>query len=214
MTVEYIERVYNSYSGIYDLLFGKVFQSGRELGPELLQLEPGSRLLEVGVGTGLSLPLLPRNIDYVGIDLSKKMLDQARKRANSLGLRKARLIKMDATRLDFPDQSFDRVFAAYFISTVPDPVAVVQEMKRVCRPGGYIVFLNHFQSEHPVMGMIDKLYSPIFYRVGFKTDLNLQQLMKATGLETEIVEPIGMLGHWKAVRCINPAPISVPVAAG
>ncbi|MSU03775.1 MAG: methyltransferase domain-containing protein [Pedosphaera sp.] len=204
MSVEYIERVYNSYSGVYDFFFGKVFQSGRELGPELLALSADTKLLEVGVGTGLSLPLLPRNVEITGIDLSEKMLDIAKKRAADLNLKNVKLLKMDATKLDFPDQSFDRVFAAYFISTVSDPVSVVKEMKRVCKPGGYIVFLNHFQSEHPVMGTIDKLYSPLCYRIGFRTDLNLRKLMKDTGLEVETIEPVGILGHWKAVRCVNP----------
>jgi phosphatidylethanolamine/phosphatidyl-N-methylethanolamine N-methyltransferase len=203
MSVEYIERVYNRYSGVYDFLFGKVFQSGRELGPELLELFPSAKLLEVGIGTGLSLPLLPRNVEITGIDLSQKMLDQAKKRADSLNLRHVQLLKMDATQLDFPKDSFDRVFAAYFISTVPNPVSVVKEMKRVCRKGGYLVFLNHFQSEHPVMGFCDKVISPLCYRIGFRTDLNLRNLMREADLEIESVEPIGMLGHWKAVRCIN-----------
>jgi phosphatidylethanolamine/phosphatidyl-N-methylethanolamine N-methyltransferase len=202
MSVEYMERVYNTYSGVYDFLFGKVFQSGRELGPELLELFPGAKLLEVGIGTGLSLPLLPRNIDFTGIDLSQGMLDQAQKRADQLKLRRIELLKMDATKLEFPDHSFDRVFAAYFISTVPDPVRVVHEMKRVCKPGGYLVFLNHFQSEHPVFGAMDKLWSPLCYRVGFRTDLNLRELMEETGLDIEICERIGLL--WKAVRCVNP----------
>jgi phosphatidylethanolamine/phosphatidyl-N-methylethanolamine N-methyltransferase len=202
MSVEYMERVYNTYSGVYDFLFGKVFQSGRELGPELLELFPGAKLLEVGIGTGLSLPLLPRNIEFTGIDLSQGMLDQAQKRADQLKLRRIDLQKMDATRLEFPDHSFDRVFAAYFISTVPDPVRVVHEMKRVCKPGGYLVFLNHFQSEHPMLGLMDKLWSPLCYRVGFRTDLNLRDLMDETGLKIEICERIGLL--WKAVRCVNP----------
>jgi phosphatidylethanolamine/phosphatidyl-N-methylethanolamine N-methyltransferase len=197
-----MERVYNTYSGVYDFLFGKVFQSGRELGPELLELSPGCKLLEVGIGTGLSLPLLPRNIDFTGIDLSQGMLDQAQKRAQELGLRRINLQKMDATNLEFPDHSFDRVFAAYFISTVPDPVRVVHEMKRVCKPGGYLVFLNHFQSENPALAVLDKLWSPLFYRVGFRTDLNLRQLMAETGLQLETCERIGLL--WKAVRCVNP----------
>jgi phosphatidylethanolamine/phosphatidyl-N-methylethanolamine N-methyltransferase len=203
MSVEYMERVYNRYSGVYDFLFGKVFQSGREMGPELLDLAPGAQLLEVGVGTGLSLPLLPRNIDITAIDLSQKMLEQAQKRANSLGMKRVNFRKMDATNLDFPDATFDRVLAAYFISTVPDPVRVVHEMKRVCKPGGYLVFLNHFQSEHPFIGLIEKLYSPICYRVGFKTDLNLRKLAKECGLRIEIEEPIGFGGLWSAVRCVN-----------
>src|SRR5690349_14627913 len=203
MSVEYMERVYNTYSGVYDFLFGKVFQSGRELGPELLELSPGSKLLEVGIGTGLSLPLLPRNIEFTGVDLSQGMLDKAQERAESLRLRNYRLLKMDATRLEFPDQSFDRVFAAYFISTVPDPVAVVKEMKRVCKPGGYLVFLNHFQSENPFFGFIEKLYSPLCYRLGFKTDLNLRKLAAQCGLKIEIEEPIGVGGLWSAVRCVD-----------
>ena len=202
MSVEYMERVYNTYSGVYDFLFGKVFQSGRELGPELLDLSPGSNLLEVGIGTGLSLPLLPRNIEFTGIDLSLGMLEKARERAEQLRLRNVKLMKMDATRLEFPDATFDRVFAAYFISTVPDPVAVVKEMKRVCKPGGYLVFLNHFQSENPFFGFIEKLYSPLCYRLGFKTDLNLRKLMDQTGLKIEVCEPISVL--WHAVRCVVP----------
>ena len=196
-----MERVYNRYSGIYDFLFGKVFQSGREMGPELLELFPGAQVLEVGVGTGLSLPVLPRNIDITAIDLSEKMLEKAKERAESLGLKRVSFRKMDATNLNFPDASFDRVFAAYFISTVPDPVRVVNEMKRVCKPGGYLVFLNHFQSEHPFFGLIEKLYSPICYRVGFKTDLNLKKLANECGLKIEIDEPIGCGGLWSAVRC-------------
>lgn len=201
MSVEYMERVYNRYSGIYDFLFGKVFQSGREMGPELLDLFSGAQLLEVGVGTGLSLPLLPRNIEITAIDLSQKMLEQAKKRADSLGLKRVQFRKMDATNLDFSNASFDRVLAAYFISTVPDPVRVVHEMKRVCKPGGYLVFLNHFQSEHPFLGLIEKLYSPLCYRVGFKTDLNLRKLANECGLKIEIEEPIGFGGLWSAVRC-------------
>jgi phosphatidylethanolamine/phosphatidyl-N-methylethanolamine N-methyltransferase len=202
MSVEYMERVYNTYSGVYDFLFGKVFQSGRELGPELLDLFPGAKLLEVGIGTGLSLPLLPRNIEFTGIDLSQGMLEKAQERAEEMRLRNVRLLKMDATRLEFPDASFDRVFAAYFISTVPDPVAVVKEMKRVCKPGGYLVFLNHFQSENPFFGFIEKMYSPLCYRLGFKTDLNLRHLMERAGVKIEICEPISIL--WRAVRCVNP----------
>ncbi|MEK7684581.1 MAG: methyltransferase domain-containing protein [Verrucomicrobiota bacterium] len=203
MSVEYIEKVYNRYSGVYDFLFGKIFQSGREMGPALLDLFPGAKLLEVGVGTGLSLPLLSRKIEMTGIDLSQKMLDQATKRSRALRLRNVQLLKMDANQLDFPDQTFDRVFAAYFISTVPDPVKVVREMKRVCRRGGYLVFLNHFLSENPAVAFCEKVISPLCYRIGFRTDLNLRELMRETGLEIEILEPIDLLGHWKAVRCIN-----------
>ncbi|MFQ5740348.1 MAG: class I SAM-dependent methyltransferase [Acidobacteriota bacterium] len=204
MSVEYVEKVYNRYSSVYDLIFGKVFQSGREMAPGWLDLFPGAKLLEVGVGTGLSLPMLPGNIDITGIDLSQKMLDRAKNRVGDLGLENVELIKMDATRLDFPDNTFDRVLAAYFISTVPAPVRVVEEMKRVCRPGGYLVFLNHFLGENPVMRVAGRAFSPLFYRIGFRTNLDLKVLMKAVNLEIEIQEDIDFMGHWKAVRCVNP----------
>src|ERR1041384_4467249 len=146
MTVKHVGSVYDSYAWIYDLLFGKVFQSGRERAPVLLKLFPGAKLLEVGVGTGLSLPHFSRSLDYTGIDLSQKMLERARKRAEMLRLKNVRLLKMDATTHQLPANSYDRVLAAFFISTVPDPVRVIHEKKRVCRPGGHLVFLNHCHS--------------------------------------------------------------------
>lgn len=204
MSVEYVEKVYNRYSSIYDVVFGKVFHSGREMAPVLLDLFPGAQLLEVGVGTGLSFPLLPRNIEVTAVDLSQKMLDRAKKRAESLALRNINLIKMDATNLDFPDCTFDRVLAAYFVSTVPEPVKVVLEMKRVCKPGGLLVFMNHFQSENRLTAPFEKAVSPLFYRLGFRTDLNLARLMEKCGLEIETREKVGFLGNWTAVRCIVP----------
>ena len=204
MSVEYVEKLYNRFSIFYDLIFSiKAFNHGRELAPEYLDLFPEAQLLEVGVGTGLAIPPLPRNIEITAIDVSQKMLNQTRKRLHSLSIHNVQLFKMDATHLGFPDNSFDRILAAYFISTVPDPVKVILEMKRVCRPGGYLVFLNHFQCEFPVIGFIEKHLSPIFYRLGFNTGLNLQELMEQTGLEVESVEKFGALGHFKAVRCIK-----------
>lgn len=204
MTVEYMEKVYNCYSGVYDLVFGKVFHSGREMAPKLLELFPGARLLETGVGTGLSIPHLPENIEFTGIDLSQRMLDKAHARLAALGRNSIKLVKMDATHLDYPDNSFDRVLAAYFISTVPDPVRCVEEMKRVCKPGGYLLFLNHFKSFNRWVGYVDELLSPICYRIGFRTNLDLHRLMKDSGLEIETLERIDFQGQWKAVRCVNP----------
>jgi phosphatidylethanolamine/phosphatidyl-N-methylethanolamine N-methyltransferase len=204
VSVEYVEKLYNRFSAFYDLIYGiKLFNNGRELAPEFLELFPEAQLLEVGVGTGLAIPLMPRNIGITAIDFSQKMLNQTRKRLHSLGIHNVQLFKMDAMNLEFPDNSFDRILAAYFISTVPDPVKVISEMKRVCRPGGSLVFLNHFQCEVPIVGFMEKHLSPFFYRLGFYTGLNLHDLMAETGLEVESMEKIDALGHFKAVRCIN-----------
>src|SRR6185295_17825861 len=109
---------------------------------------------------------------------------------DALKLNNIQLLKMDATTLEFPDNSFDRVLAAYFISTVPDPVAVIHEMKRVCRPGGYLLFLNHFHSDNAFVRVFEKALSPLFYRVGFKTDLDLWELLAATDLQVDRLENI------------------------
>lgn len=203
MTVEYVEKLYNRYSSVYDLIFGRVFNSGRERAPELLNLYSGAELLEVGVGTGLSIPELPPDVRITGIDLSQKMLNQAGRRMSKLGRADVRLLKMDATRLDFPDDSFDRVLAAYFVSTVPDPIAVVREMQRVCRPGGVLLIMNHFTHQVPVLGAIEKWLSPAFYRIGFRTDLQIEYLVEECCLKVDRVEKIDFMGHWKALRCFN-----------
>ena len=141
MAVEYVEKFYSRFSAFYDAIFDiNVFNNGREVALEFLELAPGDRLLEVGIGTGLSLPLLPKAIEVTGVEISQKVLSCARKRMKSLGARNVRILEMDALHLEFPDSTFNRILAAYFISTVPDPVGVIQEMKRVCRPGGYLVF--------------------------------------------------------------------------
>ncbi len=205
MSLEYVEKFYNLYSRYYDQTFGHVTKGGREIAPEFLQLAPEMKLLEVGVGTGLTLPHLPSNIQITGIDMSEKMLEMAHKRVADLGLRHVELHKMDATNQCFADNAFDCVLAAYVVSVVPDPIKLVSEMKRVCKPGGSIVFLNHFLSENFVIRIAEKIISPICYRIGFKTNLDLRKLMADTGLEIERIEPIDFLGNWKAVRCINPA---------
>jgi phosphatidylethanolamine/phosphatidyl-N-methylethanolamine N-methyltransferase len=203
MTIQEIEKVYDRYSKVYDILFGWVFANGREVGQQLLELYPGAQVLEVGVGTGLSLPRFSLGVDVSAIDLSQDMLNQAQRRIESLRMRNVKLLKMDATRLEFPDNSFDRVYAAYFISTVPDPVKVLLEMKRVCRPGGYLIFLNHFQSDNLLVSSVEKLISPVCKKLGFRTDLNLDWLMQETGLAVEVRERTDFMGYWRAVRCIN-----------
>lgn len=203
MELQQVEKVYDFYSGVYDSIFGRVFEGGRESAPDRLALFPGARLLEVGIGTGLSLRYLPRDVEVTGIDLSQKMLDHAEKRVRSLRLDNVHLLKMDATKLEFADRSFDRVLAAYFISTVPDPVAVIQEMKRVCRPGGVLLFLNHFHSEKPIVRAVETVISPLCFRLGFRTDLDLPKLARDADLKVESVERIDFCGHWRAVRCIN-----------
>ena len=136
MDIRAIEQAYRRYGRFYDVCFGAVFQPGRRAIIDRMDCAPGERILEVGVGTGLSLPLYPRNVSIVGIDISRDMLAQARLRQSRGGLENvAELMVMDAENMAFADDSFDKVVAMYVASVVPDPQRLVDEMRRVCRSG-------------------------------------------------------------------------------
>ena len=146
MDYETIKRAYAILSPVYDFLFDKVFYPGRVAAIDLLEIQPRNRVLEVGVGTGLNLPLYPQHCEVTGVDISEEMLRKAEERVKTLGVKNTRLMVMDGSKLDFPDDSFDRVIATYVISAVPDPVKTLLEMRRVCKPSGHLVILNHFKS--------------------------------------------------------------------
>jgi phosphatidylethanolamine/phosphatidyl-N-methylethanolamine N-methyltransferase len=203
VNIESVERVYSNYSGVYDLIFGKIFESGRETGIELLDIKEDDNILEVGVGTGLSLPCYPKHCKIVCVDLSAKMLKEAEKKIKEKRLVNVQIHKMDATRMEFEDNTFDSVMAAYFISTVPDPVKAAHEIKRVCKKGGRIVFLNHFMSKNKFISGFEKMISPVCCRIGFRTDLDLYDLLDKTELKINKKEKVNFFNYWKAVQCIN-----------
>lgn len=140
-----IERVYTTYAGFYDHVFGRVFQEGRESAIRNLNVQPGEKVLEVGVGTGIALPMYPNHCHIVGIDLSEGMLAKAKERIKALQLSHVKLYRMDAGAMEFEDNSFDTVVAAYVVTAVPDYRKVVNEMIRVCRPGGAYRHAESFQ---------------------------------------------------------------------
>jgi phosphatidylethanolamine/phosphatidyl-N-methylethanolamine N-methyltransferase len=205
MTIErgHIERAYASYAGVYDRVFGKVFQNSREAVVRNLKVAPGERVLEVGVGTGLCLPLYPANCDITAIDLSKPMLDKAEERVKELGLTNVKLIEMDAGAMDFPDSSFDIVIAAYVVTAVPDYRKLMEEMVRVSRPGGRLILLNHFTQDSPIIAAVEKAISPICARIGFRTDLSVDQVINGWPLIKERDERVKPLGMWHVVECVN-----------
>src|SRR5437879_720636 len=163
-----VERVYTSYARVYDHIFGKIFHDGREHAVRLLNLSPGERVLEVGVGTGLALPFYPRTCEVVGIDLSAGMLARCRQRVQELGLAHVTLQRMDASAMEFPDDGFDAVMAAYVVTAVPDYRMAMQEMVRVCKPGGRIILLNHFSNGNPIINTIEKVLSPFCKQLGWR----------------------------------------------
>src|SRR6188768_3664295 len=130
----FVEGVYDKLAKVYDLTFGPTLHPGRLQAIERMNIQPGERVLEVGVGTGINLSLYPKDCSVTGIDFSESMLEIARERAERKDIRNVRLLQMDAADLKFADDAFDIVYAPYLISVVPDPVRVAHEMRRVCRP--------------------------------------------------------------------------------
>ena len=204
MDYETIKRAYAILSPVYDFLFDKVFYPGRVAAIDLLEIKPGDRVLEVGVGTGLNLPLYPRDCEVTGIDISEGMLRKADERVRTYGMTNAKLMVMDASKLEFPENSFDRVIATYVISAVPDPVKTLLEMRRVCKPSGHLVILNHFKSDNPVVGLFEKLLAPVCTKIGFDTELKLMPLLERVALAPEQLHRVNLMNGWRLVRCINP----------
>jgi len=195
-----MERVYSRLSSHYDLLFDKVFQSGREQAIRAMELRPGERVLEVGVGTGLALPLYPRTVEVVGIDLSEGMLEEARDRINRLGLRHVSVLRMDASARQFQEATVDAVLAPNVISVVSDPRRVLAEMKRVCKPGGRLVVVNHFLSRNPLKASVEKALTPLSVHVGFRLDTPLTTVLQDPGLTLEIKRRGNLFGNWTLLR--------------
>lgn len=199
----FIDRVYAKLTPFYDIIFGPILQPGRVEAIARMGLKPGDRVLEVGAGTGINAPLYPRECQVTAIDLSSAMLEKARERVTRLGLANVRLLEADAEHLTFADDSFDSVYAPYTVSVVPNPVKVALEMKRVCRPGGRIVILNHFRSEHPLMSRIERAISPLTVHVGFKADLVMAAFLEQSGLRPILIEKVNFPRIWSLITCIK-----------
>jgi phosphatidylethanolamine/phosphatidyl-N-methylethanolamine N-methyltransferase len=180
MHIEAVKAAYRRYARIYDVIFGAVLQPGRRAVLEALKLKPGERVLEVGVGTGISLPLYPRDVRITGIDVSREMLEKARARVARAKLTNVdALLEMDAEAMAFPDASFDKVVAMYVVSVVPQPAKLLEELHRVCRPHGEIFVVNHFQSENPILGTLERALAGFSSQIGFNPDLDLRELVPA-----------------------------------
>ena len=200
---DFVEGVYDKLAKVYDLTFGPALHPGRLQAIQRMDIQPGERVLEVGVGTGINLSLYPKNCSVTGIDFSGSMLEKARERAQRKGIRNMRLLQMDAGDLKFSDGSFDIVYAPYLISVVPDPVKVAQEMHRVCRSGGRIIFLNHFLSPNGVLSRVERWISPYTIHIGFKADLDLPAFLAQANLHPVSIEKVNVPRLWSLVTCVK-----------
>jgi len=198
-----VKRAYKLYAPAYDFVFDWIFHPGREAAIRSLGIRPGHHVLEVGIGTGLNLPIYPGWCRLTGIDLSEEMLEKAHEKVAELALSNVTLRAMDATVMDFGESEFDSSVATYTISAVPDPVSVLREMRRVVKPGGSIVVLNHFRSEQRVVGRLEDLVAPVCTRLGWKSNLPLEPLLKQVGLTPEFSAKVNLFNGWRLIKCVN-----------
>src|SRR6476660_9939749 len=199
----FVAGVYEKLASVYDFIFGPSLHPGRVRAIQRMGIKPGDRVLEVGVGTGINASLYPSDCAVTGIDLSDSMLEKARDRIARKGVRNVRLMEMDAANLKFADDTFDIVYAPYVISVVPDPVAVACEMRRVCRPGGRIVILNHFRSSNAVGAWMERIIAPGAKYLGFKSDVDLPAFLVQADLKPVSIEKVNVPRIWSLVTCVK-----------
>lgn len=193
---EFVHGVYTDISSWYDYFFGPTLHRGRLEAMDRVPIRAGDNVLEVGVGTGINALLYRRDCRVTGIDFSESMLRKARRRLGRHGVRNVELRRMDASALDFPDNSFDVVYAPYVVSVVHDPVKVVHEMQRVCRVGGHIIVLNHFRSRNRLAAVIERAISPLTVYIGFRADVDLPSFLKQAGMEPISVDKVSVPKIW------------------
>lgn len=178
-----VRKAYARWAPIYDWSFGVITSIGRYQTIQQINRRRG-RVLEVGVGTGLSLPRYAPHLEVTGIDLSTEMLERARDRVRKKGLTNiAGLHEMDASDLTFPDGYFDTIVAMHVMTVVPEPEAVMAEMQRVCAPGGRVILLNHFAKRGGVRGLMEDALTPHAQTIGWRPDFSVQSVLTQDGLE-------------------------------
>jgi phosphatidylethanolamine/phosphatidyl-N-methylethanolamine N-methyltransferase len=183
MKAPHRSKIYHNLSRFYDGLFAPFFQARAQATIRKLQLPPGAKALEVGVGTGLSLDAYPPHADVTGIDLSEGMLTHARGKIARKGWTHIHLQPMDALNMTFEDDTFDFVFAFHLVSVVPDSARLMREMVRVCKPGGKIVVINHLRSERKWIASLVDLFGPITNSLGWHTKLTFQDVVTPAPLD-------------------------------
>ena len=199
-----IERAYARWAPVYDLVFGAVFEHGRHAAIAAAE-RIGGRILEVGVGTGLSLPYYSADVRLCGVDISEPMLRKAQQRVTELGLGNVEaLAVMDAEHLNFPDASFDAVVAQYVITTVPNPEGTLDEFARVLKPGGEIILVSRVGAEAGMRRALERWFAPAARKLGWRTEFSFERYAQWAGSVdgVRLVERRAMppFGHFSLIR--------------
>lgn len=197
MELNAVKSSYARWAPVYDKTFGNITNAGRRTAVDFINSHSAETVLEVGVGTGLALPLYRPELQVTGIDFSEDMLNKAWTKVKDLGLHHVQdLLQMDARHLDFPDNHFDTVAAMHIISVVPEPERVMEQMTRVCKPGGKIVITNHFARQSGLLAGASRLIAPFANLLGWHSDFKIETVLQRPNLtvvERDEIPPLGMM---------------------
>lgn len=197
-------KIYDCWSKIYDHSFALLVGNRQRRAVEQLRLQPGDRVLDLGVGTGMMLHAYPCYVTVVGMDLSGGMLRRAADKRSQLGLGHCQLLQADAMVPPFAEMSFDHVMISHTISVVSGPDRLLNLAAKLIKPGGRIVLLNHFQSTHPMIAWFEKVLNPIFMKIGWRSDLPMEDVLRGADVEVEYCFKMRLVDIWRIVVLKQP----------
>ena len=195
--------IYDFHSRFYDATFGRLVRKRIARAISHMNIAEGEKVLDLGIGTGVSLAFYPQQARVIGVDLSSGMLREARKKIEERGMVNARVFQSDALKLPFADDTFEHVFISHVISVVSDPYKLVIEAQRVAKPGARIVIVNHFQSDNRFLALIEKWLCPLCTKLGWRSDLALQDLIRRTGVTVDYRYKLDSIDLWETVVINN-----------
>ena len=196
-------KIYSIYSHFYDSLFVAIFHPGHRAASELMNIQPGERVLEVGIGTGMSLSLYPGNVEVVGIDINQDMIKQAGEKKQRMGYTNVKLCVTDASEMAFKNNYFDKVIAAHSITVIPKPFKTLKEIKRVCKKNAEFFFLNYSGSDDNIIARIEKAWSPIRSRLGLGRAIDLEGLLHNANFKIDFKDRVNIFKLCKIIKCRN-----------
>jgi phosphatidylethanolamine/phosphatidyl-N-methylethanolamine N-methyltransferase len=197
------KKIYDVHAMFYDATFGRLVKRRIARAINHMNIADDDRVLDLGIGTGVSLNSYPRRGHNFGIDLSGGMLRKAREKVRELGLSNTTVFQANALQLPFADSTFDHVFISHVISVVSDPYRLIQEAQRVAKEGARIVIVNHFQSTNRFIALLEKWACPLCTKLGWRSDLALQDLIRRTGVEIDYRYKLESIDLWETVVINN-----------